>query len=394
MADSAAGEYRYPVGLRYPFGYAQVSRNEGLRRWREVRASMDRHGVEVLVVQGDILHSRYLLYLSNYYCYAPLNTVLVFPIEGSPSLVLPASLGPQFIHTAIETSWIKDLRQDADQLHAVVEKISLPSRATSIGVVGFSEFEFPAVLYEGMKQKLPDAKFQGGTEVIREAMDHVSRSSDEELMMLKKASLLADLSFKAVQEACKPGLKESELWATALQAIVGNGGLYPPRLFVTSGRRPVFPRGPPSRNILRAGDTIIMEIDANVAGISPQMCYALSLGRPPKDTKEMFDFCSQLYEGAIDELESGETYGTVESSLERQTRSAGYQSMTPHMHRFCLSGRMPVNQEPRPGEYFTLHPAVCNREFSSGAKLGDTVRIGKHGKVERLMKTPVKLHTL
>lgn len=394
MANSQAHEYRYPVGLRYPFAYTQVSKNEGAKRWKEVRASMGRHGVDVLVIQGNILHSRYLFYLSNYYCYAQMNTVLVFPIEGSPLLILPASLGPQFIHTAYETSWIKDLSQDSDQLRAVVDKISSLNRASSIGVVGFSEFAFPAVLYEGMKQKLPGATFQAATEVVREAMDCVSRSSDEELAMLKRAAVIADLSFRAVYKAYKPGLRESELWAVAVQTIVESGGLYPPSFYVASGRRPVFPRGPPSHNKLRAGDTIIMEIDTNVAGVSPQMCYALCLGKPPKDTKEMFDFCSKLYEGAVGELESGETYREVDASLERQVHSAGYEQMTPQIHRFCLSGRTPLDQKPRPGEYFTLHPAVCNMAFSSGAKLGDTIRIGRHGKVERLMRTPVKLHIL
>ena len=74
--------------------------------------------------------------------------------------------------------------------------------------------------------------------------------------------------------------------------------------------------------------------------------------------------------------------------------SAGYEPMTPQIHVYNMSVDMPSEILPQPGDYFTVHPNFCNKEYSIGAKFGDTVRIDEHGKVERLQATPAKLNII
>jgi Xaa-Pro aminopeptidase len=225
-------------------------------------------------------------------------------------------------------------------------------------------------------------------------MDEVSRTSEEELTLLRKACEILDLSQQAVAEALKPGVRELDLWAAAEQAVITNGGWYPHFMIVTSGPRPIFHRAPASHNVLNPGDIVMFEINVTYAGITAQMSYALSLGRPEREVDEMFAFCKELYDYSLVELEKNRTFMDIEQDLVSRLQRAGYEPMTPQIHRYNLSGVMPMNSPPRPGDYFTVHPNVCTQDYTASAKFGDAVRITLEGKVERLQKTAAKLHVV
>jgi hypothetical protein len=72
----------------------------------------------------------------------------------------------------------------------------------------------------------------------------------------------------------------------------------------------------------------------------------------------------------------------------------GYEPMTPQIHIYNQSVTMPMDSHPLPGDYFTVHPCFCNKNYTAGAKFGETVRINKDGKVMRLQKTPAKLNII
>ena len=101
-----------------------------------------------------------------------------------------------------------------------------------------------------------------------------------------------------------------------------------------------------------------------------------------------------FYHYSLAELEKKRTFLDIETSLVRRIHRAGYESMTPQIHRYNMSIVMPMESVPQPGDYFTVHPNVCSQDFTAGAKLGDTIRITKEGKVERLHITPVQLKIL
>ena len=108
----------------------------------------------------------------------------------------------------------------------------------------------------------------------------------------------------------------------------------------------------------------------------------------------MFEFCKELYPFSLGELEKKRTFLDIEQDLGSRIHDAGYEPMTPQIHRYNMSGVMPMSSPPRPGDYFTVHPNVCTKDYTASAKFGDAVRITKEGKVERLQKTPAKLHVV
>lgn len=53
-----------------------------------------------------------------------------------------------------------------------------------------------------------------------------------------------------------------------------------------------------------------------------------------------------------------------------------------------------MDSPPHPGDNFTVHPNVGNKDYTAGAKFGDTVRIKKDGTVERMQTIPARLNIL
>ncbi len=389
----------HPAELEYPWTFPMPSQDERDRRWHAIRRAMRQHNFDCLIVSGPYgymsLTANHLFYISNYVPFVNTGTYVVFPLEGEPQLGVDTSIGPQFLHCASETSWIKEIVASLHPAQDIVRKIKrLNIDKGRLGIIGYSRGIFPASVYNTLRESFPAATFSDATAAFGEAMDEVSRTSEEELVLLKKACEILDLSYKAVTEALRPGVMECELWAAAEQAIVKNGGWYPHFMIATSGPSPTFLRAPASHHTLSPGDIVMFEINSIYGGISPQICYALSLGQPKREVEDMFEFCKELYHFSLAELEKNGTFMDIELDLVDHIHRAGYEPMTPQIHRYNMSHAMPMGSAPRPGDYFTVHPNVCNKDYTAGAKFGDAIRITKDGKVERLQKTPAKLNII
>ncbi len=389
----------YPVGLKYPWLFPMPSERERDRRWGTICKWMGKNKFDCLIVSSPWGYmpspSNQIYYISNYVPYFSTGTYIVFPIDAISHLIVSNSIGPQFVHCASETSWIKNIIGSLHPEQEVVTRIKdLKLEKGRLGIVGLKKGEFPASAYIFLRENLPSAKLEDATWTLNEAMNEVSRISEEELKFLKKTAEIHDLSFQAVAQALKPAITEYQLWMAAENAIVNNGGWYPHFILAASGPAPIFTRAPASHYKLKKGDAICFEINVTVGGITSQTCYSLSLGKPEKKIEEMHQFCEELYDFSLKELEKNRTFREIDLDTINRIHDAGYEPMTPQIHIYDLSIDTPLDSPPQPGDYFTVHPNICNKEYTAGAKFGDTVRINKDGKVERLQKTPAKLHVI
>lgn len=374
------------------------SEQERDRRWDTIQKSMQKHDFDCLVVGGAwgfMPITNEVSYISNFVPFFNSGTYVVFPLKGEPQLGVNNLIGPQFVHCATETSWIKEIVGSIHPAKDIINKIrQLNLNKGRIGIVGYRPGVFPASAYDALREGCPDATYEDATGVLFQAMDEVSRTSEEELAFLKKGCEILDRSYEAVAAALKPGVKEYELWAAAENAILNNGGWYPSFMLATSGPNVTFPRAPASHYTLQTGDIVIFEVNSIYGGASPQICYTLSLGQPKKEIGEMFKFCKELYDFSLAELEKKRTFMDIELGLANRIHSAGYEPMTPQIHQYNMSKSMPMGSSPQPGDYFTVHPNFCTKDYTAGAKFGDTVHMTRDGKIERLQATPAQLNII
>ncbi len=388
----------YPDGFKSNSYFTMPTEKERDLRWNALRKAMKKYNLDCLIVSGTFGHINVpnnIYYISNYVPFFNPGTYIVFPVEGEPQLGVSNSIGPQFEHCASETSWIREISGSLKPVEDVISKIkSLKIDEGRLGIVGYEMGIFPASVNDILHETFPNAIFEDGSDALNDAMNEVSRSSEEELAFLRKTAEIHDLSFKAVAAAMKPGVTEQDLWAVAEKAIIENGGWYPHFMLVTSGPSPIFPRAPASYYKLNMGDIIIFEINVIYGGILSQICYALSLGRPDKQSEKMYDFVQELYQYSLEEHGKKRNCGDIEMALTDKIHDAGYEPMTPQIHIYNQAVPMPEDSPAQPGDYFIVHPNFCDRNYTVGAKFGDTIRIDKDGKVERLQNTPAKLNVI
>ena len=386
----------YPKGLDYPWVFPRPSEKERDLRWATIRKAMDREKLDCIIVCTLPVFapsSKHLFYISNYVPFGAKGVYVVFPQEGGPRMVINNALGPQFVHFAAETTWIEDIVGTLDPPREIVKKINqLDLQHKRLGVVGYSQGSFTGPVYDYMRAKLKDIAICDASHMMGGVMNEVSRISQEEPLLVDQACAILDHAFQAVLEVLKPGIPECELWATVDYEIIKRGGWPFHEMFITSGPRPSFPRVPPSHRTLDPGDVVVFEINSTYGGVNPQSCFACSLGPPTNEVKVMFAFCEELYRFSLTELDKQRTFMEIEQELIKRIRSSGYEPMTPQIHVFNMSMVMPMEDMPKPGDYFTVHPNIADPKYAVGAKLGDAIRISEDGRPERLQKTEARLH--
>ncbi len=387
----------HPVKLKYPETWVMPTEKERDRRWQALRKAMSKYNLDFLIVTPAAGYmptlNNHLYYISNYVPFANSGTFLVFPKKGNPEMAVTTILGPQFSQIVKETSWIDDVTMSLYPIKDVINIIiKMKLDKGRGGLVGYRNGVFSAIAYNTLREALPEAKFEDATAVFGEAQNEVTRSSEEELIYLRKSSEIMDKAFEALAATLKPGVTEMDLWAAAIQAMVKNGSWYGAFIISGVGPGPVFLRGPATPKTLRKGDVAVFEIDTIYAGISTQACFALSIGKPCQEVAEMAKFCEELYPYTLEQLEKQKTFLEIELDLAERIHKRGWEPITPQIHIYNNSHFMPMQSPPQPGDFFTVHPNCCNKDYTLGSKFGDTVRIDKHGKVERLNKVPPKMN--
>jgi Xaa-Pro aminopeptidase len=386
----------YPQGLNYPWHFPMPTEKERDRRWQAIRKAMAKYNYDCLIPSAlatFIPSTKYVQYISNYVPFATMGAYIVFPLSGEPQIQLSNIIGPQFIQMSTETSWIKDIVGSFNPLEDLVKKIKqLKLQNGRLGILGYKQGLFSASALDYLRANLPEAGISDASSIVHEAMHEVSRTSEEELLFLKKACEILDLSFDAAVNTFKAGASENDLWAEIEYAIIKNGGWSHHNILITTAPRPIFPRIPPSHRNLAPGDVGIFEVNVSYGGLHPQTCYAISLGEPQKEVKQMFKFCEELYQFALAELEKQNRFIDIELALAKRIHDAGFEPTTPQIHIFNMAVDLPLENTPQPGDYFTVHPNFSNPEFTMSAKCGDCVRINKIGKVERLNKPSARLN--
>ncbi len=295
------------------------------RRYRAVRANMEREGLDALIVFGNTgvggQWNGNFTYLSNY-CLIFATAVIFFPLEGEPAAFIP---GENQLLDARRAGWIEDMRlsgKPVGDLCALVKSIN--SRGGRIGVSSLAAF--PAVAAEEIHSELPGVEFVEASSVVFDARE---AKSEEELEAARRGARVADLGWKRSIKVLRPGLSELE-WRAELERVMTAEGADGYFNMLGAGRsdgeEDVF-RGfvvPPTERKFREGDLALLEITPRVDGYWNQVVRLVSFGDPPGAIREAHDACLDAKRCALEQIRPGETFTSVAEAIGGALERHGY----------------------------------------------------------------------
>lgn len=403
------GIVRYDFDVdRSDYPWPTFSPEEFARRYALTRAFMDEHDLDCLLVSGsNALWERgwaNVRWLSNYIGTMELDSFVIFPREGEPTLAI-LGLNAR-LPDRIARSVIPDVRGALNTAPILVERLrELRLDKGRIGIIKPVPWQsLPRDHHDALREAFPGATFP-------EFSDEFWRMrlvlSDEELACLEEAGRIGDAAVQAVIDGLRPGMREKDLFRIIFDTLADEGGEIPCMMLACAESmfRPVsgFQRPRPIDRAIAPGDVLLMEIGARDGhGYEAQTGKPITFGAPPPEYEDLLDVMFTAYDQVTKALRPGCTAKDLRAAGQ-VVIDRGYQVVAPLVHGVFnpLDAGPFVGTSHRPDKDVTLEPNMaccveihpCDAEVRKGVFMGDTFVITEDG-ARSVNRLPARLTVL
>ena len=386
----------------------QLSLEERDRRYKNVREEMARRGIDVLLLPANSgrweqlqADSRYLSSIGGF----ATEIFTVFPRDGAPT----AYVFNRAAWWKRVQRWVTDVRDGRNQWaeNAIERLKELGFDGGTIGISGLSglfrapEGIIPYTTVAKLQAHFPRAQIVNATEMMQEVR---AVKSAEEIALLERSAALIERMIATMRETARPGITDRDLYAAMTQTMLAGGGELPTLFFIGSGPEIAQSSFVPTSRKLQAGDRIVNEIEAKIAGYAAQAVAPLSLGEPAAEYRSMVDLSADCFHAILAAMRPGTTFGALFDVYTHTTERAGggkYSWSHPMMHARGLGDDGPAllgdrdlerfrKIELQTGMVFILKPQVRSASGKGRASIGDTVVVTERG-ARRLGTRELKL---
>ncbi len=385
----------------YPYPLFSLAERD--RRWRAVRALMQRHDLDVIVTPQNSGHSadyqantRYLTHCGG----GEPDLAAVFPLAGNVTAIA-TSAAPRW---PTVQDWVTDVREARRNYgKAIVERLKeLNIDHGRIGITGLGEVEGTrtpegTIFYGTWKQireAFPNAELVDATAILDEVR-YVK--SEEEVAALTQSMEINELAMVAEFEAAKVGVKDWQVWAAVHYAMTCHGSELPIHCFWVSGKNPKRTLTRPSMRLLERGDVIINELEASWIGYRAQGVQPVFVEVIDPVQAELIKVQRDIFNRVVESLKPGITVGELAELTQRTAANAAPKSgpaggargelnmhgrgqgddgpiITPH----AKSPRQ-LAVEMRENMVFICKPSAISADGEYICQWGDTVVVTKNG---------------
>src|SRR5690349_6776435 len=386
----------------------QLSLEERDRRYKNVREEMARRGIDVLLLPANSgrweqlqADSRYLSSIGGF----ATEIFTVFPREGEPT----AYVFNRAAWWKRVQRWVADVRDGRNQWgENAIEKLKeLGFEDGTIGISGLAglfrapEGIIPYTSVTKLREHFPLAKIVNATEMMQQVR---AVKSAEEIALLERSAALIEKMIATMRETARPGVTDRGLYAAMTETMLTGGGELPTLFFIGSGPEIAQSSFVPTNRKLEAGDRIVNEIEAKIAGYAAQAVAPLSLGAPAAEYRSMVELSAECFDAILGAMRPGATFGELFDVYTNTIERAGgekYSWSHPMMHARGLGDDGPALLGDRDlerfrkialqtGMVFILKPQVRAVSGKGRASIGDTVVVTGRG-ARRLGKRELKL---
>ncbi len=293
---------------------------------------MKEKGLDAILAFTDYFKHASIRYLTGY-TYQPVwlaSSTYILPREGEPTLLVD-----RFMDAVKEQVWVSDVRTisgwlerpgPAGTLLAVAEATAEILREkglerAKIGLIGYDIM--PAMCFDKMKGKLPDAQFIDVSEEF-ERLRMVK--SDNEIALIKKANSIISKGYEAAIEAIRPGRTEADVGSAMMKALLDAGADFILALWVVSGKAAerVYRTPLITNRELKKGDMVWMDCGMAYKGYFADVGRTTIVGKATEKQKRLCDAVLKMHKNAAGIMKPGVKAGDIYEEMRRTAVETGY----------------------------------------------------------------------
>ncbi len=159
----------------------------------------------------------------------------------------------------------------------------------------------------------------------------ISYKSSREIELMKQAGHIAMLAHEAIKDAIKPGVSTKELDKIAYDVITSNGATpsflnyngYPASI-CASINEVVIHGIPSSKQVLKDGDIISIDIGANYKGYHGDCARTWPVGKVSSDKLKLIEVTEQSFYEGLKYARPGNRLSDISHAIEMYARSFNY----------------------------------------------------------------------
>jgi len=299
------------------------------RRWAAVRREMAARNLDAIVLWGWPTMWDFYTANARYLCPVGGNAefnVLIFPASGEPTCIIQM---PTFVEGwRSAQDWVSDIRPRsktwADSVAARLKELGLEkSKIAMDGLAGPLDPDgwLPHSVYLRLRELLPGAGLGSLDDVLEKIR---SIKSAEELGVLRQAAKLGDLMLATCRDTARPGVKDCEVYANMMRAMVANGGEEPTLFLWACDKYPYpHPFRVPTTRPMEKGDLIICEMHPKFGGYFTHVERTFCLGEPEDQQLKIYEGCVAAYRRGLEGFGPGKTISTALEAVKDEIVSRG-----------------------------------------------------------------------
>ena len=366
-----------------------AARASRAQRMSRVRGRMEVTGVDALLLS----HGADLPWLTGYEA-MPLErlTMLVLPLSGDPTLVVPALEVPR-VALAEELFAVRPWSDDEDPVAITVALLESGSSGPARRI-GISDRAWATSLL-ALQARLPDRTWQVASSVtspVRAVKDPA------EVAALRAAGAAADRVATVLQDGgiALVGRSEAHVSAEIGSLLVAEGHQRVNFAIVGSGPNAASPHHEPSDRVIERGETVVCDFGGTYSlegdvGYCSDITRTVVTGEPPAEIARCYEILRSAQQAGVAASRAGVTAEHVDGVARGIIAEAGYGEqffhrtghgigIEAHEDPYLVSGNQEVLG---PGHAFSVEPGIY-LPGRFGMRLEDIVVIDDDGAPEAL----------
>lgn len=362
------------------------------RRLVRLQQELERRGLDCLaLVPGANLF--YISGLSFHLSERPI--VALFPVDGPPTIVLPALEEPKLQQAAWDFRAYPYTDEEGPMRAFQQAYAALELADARIGV--------EELRMRVLEARLLERYAPGCTLIPADAVMSALRicKDADEVGRIRRAVAVVEEALRAVLAQIRIGMTEREVAGLLMMEILRGGGEGVPfEPIVVAGPNAASPHAVPTDRPLRPGETIVIDCGAVVGGYVSDITRTVALGGLPEEMVRVYEVVRQANEAGRAAVHPDRAAQDVDRAARSVVARAGYGNRFLHRtgHGLGLEVHEPPyivegNREPlRAGMVFTVEPGIY-LPGQGGVRIEDDVLVLPDG-AETLTTFPRELLVL